>query len=77
MHVELERFVAVRDDFTILFLQNCQHCHALILYEGQGHNCGGVADISEVVQEEARGYVRLMQRVKKIYTLPTFDAPRE
>jgi hypothetical protein len=77
MHLIVERFVAVLDDFKVVFMQNCTHCHALILFEGQGHNCCGVADTLASAQEEARNYVRLMQRVKKIYTLPTFDAPRE
>ena len=77
MHLVVERFVAVLDDFKVLFLENCLHCHALILFEGQGHNCEGVADISKVAQEEAKSYARLMQRVRKIYTVPTFDAPRE
>jgi hypothetical protein len=77
MHLVVERFVAVLEDFTVLFLENCLHCHALILFEGQGHNCEGVADMSEVLQAEARSYVSLMRRVKKIYTVPTFDAPRE
>jgi hypothetical protein len=77
MHAVVERFVAVLDDFTILFLQDCRHCHAIILFEDQGHSCEGVADVSEVPREEAKSYVRLMKRVKKIYTVPTFDAPRE
>jgi hypothetical protein len=77
MHLIVERFVAVLEDFTIIFLQNCHHCQALILFEDQGHSCCGIADTSAVAKEEARSYVHLMQRVKKIYTVPTFDAPRE
>lgn len=77
MHLIVERFVAVLDDFKVLFMQNCPHCQALILFENQGHNCSGIADTTASAQEEARSYVRLMRRVKKIYTIPTFDAPRE
>jgi hypothetical protein len=77
MHLIIERFVAVLDDFKIVFMQNCAHCQALILFEDQGHNCCGIADTTAAAQEEARSYVRLMRRVKKIYTVPTFDAPRE
>ena len=77
MHIVTERFVAVLDDFTVVFMQNCHHCQALILFEGQGHSCCGIADVVEIAREEARSYVHLMQRVKKIYTVPSFDAPRE
>ena len=77
MHLIVERFVAVLDDFKVVFMRNCHHCQALILFEDQGHNCCGIADTTATAQEEARSYVRLMRRVKKIYTVPTFDAPRE
>ena len=77
MHLIVERFVAVLDDFKVVFMQNCPHCQALILFKDQGHNCCGVADVLASARDEARSYVRLMRRVKKIYTLPTFDAPRE
>jgi hypothetical protein len=77
MHLLIERFVAVLDDFTVLFLENCPRCHALILYADQGHSCGGVIDVTEVARQEAQSYACLMQKVKKIYTLPDFDTPRE
>jgi len=77
MHLVVERFVAVLDDFTVLFLEDCPHCHALILYADQGHSCGGVADVTAVARQEAQSYARLMQKVKKIYTLPDFNAPPE
>jgi hypothetical protein len=77
MHVPIERFVGVLDDFSVLFLQTCAKCRVLITYPEQGHQCDGKVDVTEVRRVEAANYVQLMQRVKKLYVLPNFDAPRE
>jgi hypothetical protein len=77
MHLTVERYIGVLDDYTVLFLQCCHHCHALITYEGQGHHCDGVIEGSALAQQEAADYVQLMRRVKKIYTLPDFNAPKQ
>jgi hypothetical protein len=76
MHVPVERFVAVLDDFSILYLQTCAKCRVLITYAEQGHQCDGQLDVTEQRRLEAAHYVQLMQRVKKIYVQMNFDAPR-
>ena len=76
MHVPVERFVGVLDDYTILLLQTCAKCNILITYQGQGHQCQEGAPDSGVKRIEAEHFAQLMLRVKKLYTLPTFDAPR-
>ena len=76
MHVPVERFIAVLDDFSILYLQTCSKCQVLITYAGQGHHCVGQLDMSEAQRTEAINYVRVMQRVKKIYSQMNFDVPR-
>jgi hypothetical protein len=76
MHVPVERFIGVLDDFSIVHLQTCDRCRVLIAHQEQGHHCNGVMDISEERRQEAEHYVQLMQRIKKLYVLPWFDAPR-
>ena len=76
MHVPVERFIGVLDDYTILFVQTCAKCKILITYQGQGHQCQeGVPD-SGAKRVEADHFAQLMLRVKKLYNYPTFDAPR-
>jgi hypothetical protein len=77
MHVPVERFVGVLDDYTVLFLQTCEKCRILITYQGQGHQCSDGVETSEAKQTEAALFAQLMQRVKKLYVVPTFDAPRQ
>jgi hypothetical protein len=76
MHVPVERFVGILDDYSIIFLQTCDQCRILITYQGQGHNCGGNMDTNETQRIEAEHFAQLMQRIKKLYVLPNFDAPR-
>jgi hypothetical protein len=76
MHVPVDRFIAVLDDYTILYLQTCAKCQVLITYAEQGHHCGGQLDASERQRIEAFNYVQIMQRVKKIYSQMNSDAPR-
>ena len=77
MHVPVERFVGVLDDYTILFLQTCDKCRVLITYQGQGHHCASVVENTEVQRIEADHFAQLMLRIKKLYSLPSFDAPRQ
>jgi hypothetical protein len=77
MYVPVERFIGVLDDYTILFLRPCGKCKVLITYPEQGHHCQGVVDVDETRRMEAEHYIHLMQKVKKLYTLPPFDAPRK
>ena len=76
MHVPVERFVGTLDDYTIIFLQNCDRCRILITYQGQGHNCGGNIDNNETQRIEAEHFAQLMLRIKKLYVLPRFDTPQ-
>ena len=77
MHVPVERFVGVLDDYTILFLRTCDKCKVLITYKEQGHHCVDGVEDSEVKRVEAEHYVQLTQRLKKLYSLPSFDAPKQ
>jgi hypothetical protein len=76
MHVPVERFIAMLDDFSILYLQTCAKCQVLITYAEQGHQCGGQLDVTARRRMEAAHYVQIMQRIKKIYSQMNFDAPR-
>jgi hypothetical protein len=77
MHIPVERFVGVLDDYTILYLQTCDKCRILITYQGQGHQCHGHPDNNETERIEAAHFAQLMQRIKKLFVMPCFDAPRQ
>ena len=77
MHIPVERFIGVLDDYTVLYLRTCDKCRVLITYKDQGHHCNGIPDTTEFKRIEAEHYVQLMQRVKKIFVQPSFDAPRD
>ena len=76
MHVPVERFIGVLDDYTIVYLQTCDRCRVLIAHAEQGHHCNGVVDPTEERRQEAEHYVQLMQRIKKLFVMQKFDAPR-
>jgi hypothetical protein len=74
VHLETERFIGVLDDYSIVYLMECEHCGILIAYQGQGHNCGGVLDTEQGKKFEAAYLAQFMTGLKKIYVLKKFES---
>ena len=72
MHVEIERFVGVLEDYSIVYLMECEHCGVLIAYQGQGHNCGGEIDTAADKKFEAEYLATFMANLKRLYVLKKF-----
>jgi hypothetical protein len=73
MHLSVERYVGVMQDYSIVYLMECEKCGVLIAYQGQGHNCDGVMDISEQAKWEGQYLAEFMKGLKKVYALKKFE----
>jgi hypothetical protein len=73
MHLQIERFVGVLEDYSIVYLMECEKCGVLVAYQGQGHACGGVQDVTPEAKFEAEYLATLMATLKRLYTLKRFD----
>jgi hypothetical protein len=74
MHLEIERFIGVLEDYSIVYLMECEKCGILVAFQNQGHNCGGVLDTDPSAKFEAEYLANFMTGLKKLYTLKKFDA---
>ena len=74
VQLTIERFIGVMNDFSIVYLMECEHCGVLIAYQGQGHNCGGVVDTEPEAKFEAEYLASFMVGLKKVYTLKKFES---
>jgi hypothetical protein len=72
VHLEIERFIGVLENFSIVYLMECEKCGVLIAYQGQGHACGGVMDVTPEAKFEAEYLATFMATLKKLYTLKKF-----
>jgi hypothetical protein len=72
VHLEIERFIGVLADYSIVYLMECEHCGVLVAYQGQGHNCGGKVDTEPEAKFEAEYLVDLMTGLKKLFMLKKF-----
>ena len=73
MHLEIERFVGVLEDYSIVYLMECEKCSVLVAFQSQGHNCGGVLDTDPSAKFEAEYLATFMANLKKLYTLKKFE----
>ena len=73
MHLPIVRFIGVMQDYSIVYLMECEQCGVLIAYQGQGHNCDGVADTSEQAQQEGQCLAEFMKGLRKVFTLKNFE----
>ena len=73
VHLEVERFVGVLEDYSIVYLMECEKCGVLVAFQKQGHNCGGVIDTEPTAKFEAEYLAQFMVGLKKLYTLKKFD----
>jgi hypothetical protein len=73
MHVPVDRFIGVMQDYSIVYLEECEQCDVLIAYQGQGHCCEGIADISEQAKLEAQCLADFMKGLRKVFTLKKFE----
>jgi hypothetical protein len=72
VHLVIERFVGVLEDYSIVYLMECEICGVLVAYQGQGHNCGGVVDVTPEAKFEAEYLAKFMVGLKKLYVLKSF-----
>ena len=72
VHLEIERFVGVLEDYSIVYLMECEKCGVLVAYQNQGHACGGVIDVMPEAKFEAEYLASFMAGLKKLYTLKKF-----
>jgi hypothetical protein len=73
MHLPIVRYIGVMQDYSIVYLMECEQCGVLIAYQGQGHNCDGIIDTSEEATKEAQCLAEFMKGLKKIFTLKNFE----
>jgi hypothetical protein len=73
MHLEVERYIGVLEDYSIVYLMECEKCGVLVAFQGQGHNCGGIVDVTPEAKFEAEYLATFMVGLKKLYTLKKFD----
>ena len=60
-------------DYSIVYLMECEQCGVLVAYQGQGHNCDGVEDTSEQAKWEAQYLAHFMTGLRKIFTMKNFE----
>ena len=73
MHLTVENFIGVMQDYSIVYLVECEQCGVLIAYQGQGHSCDGIKDISEQAKWEAAYLAEFLKGLKKVYTVKKFE----
>ena len=73
MHLPIERYIGVMQDYSIVYLVECEQCGVLVAYQGQGHNCDGVLDTSEQAKWEAQYLADFMKGLRKVFTLKNFE----
>jgi hypothetical protein len=73
MHLEIERFIGVLEDFSIVYLMECEKCGVLVAFQGQGHNCGGILDTTPEAKFESEYLSNFLSSLKRVYTLKKFD----
>ena len=73
MHIPIERYIGVMQDYSIVYLVECEQCDVLIAYQGQGHACDGIMDISEQAKSEALHLAEFMKGLKKVFTVKKFE----
>ena len=72
VHLVIERFVGVLEDYSIVYLMECEICGVLVAYQGQGHNCGGIVEVTPEAKFEAEYLAKFMVGLKKLYVLKSF-----
>ena len=73
MHLTVENFIGVMQDYSIVYLVECEQCGVLIAYQGQGHSCDGITDISEQAKWEAAYLAEFLKGLKKVFTVKKFE----
>jgi hypothetical protein len=72
VHLVIERFVGVLEDYSIVYLMECEICGVLVAYQGQGHHCGGIMEVTPEAKFEAEYLAKFMVGLKKLYVLKSF-----
>ena len=72
VHLEVERFIGVLSDYSIVYLMECSQCGVLVAFQGQGHNCGGILDVAPEAKFEAEHLAQFMAGLTKLYVLKKF-----
>jgi hypothetical protein len=65
----MERFIGIKEDYTIIYLIDWPVCDVLITYVNQGHHCCGKSEESPLAEWEAVYYGKIIQDLKNIYPM--------
>ena len=67
MHLEVERYIGVLEDYSIVYLMECEICGVLVAFQVQGHNCSGIVDVEPTKKFEAEYLANFLVGLKKLY----------